>query len=275
MLMLAAGLAAVLIWAGFLYASYRRIGRGDEAGRESEISFELHAAPWSDRHVETLLARHPGSPTLLNQYVANAAGRNDLSEALRRADLFAARAPRSPQAWLTRIDLLRRAGREEESTVLLRKALRKLPRNPDILLAWAHEAAQRGDWAAAARRCTPVRRRAPDRIEGYELAATALAEQGQPAAADAMLAQGMQRLPQAWHLWQAAARLAERSGDRAEALRRWETLRAQFPAEPAGFLHLAEALTLAGRGDEAAALLRQARDFFPASKEVAAAAEGA
>jgi predicted Zn-dependent protease len=71
---------------------------------------------------------------------------------------------------------------------------------------------------------------------------------------------------------QAAARLAERLGNRDEAIRHWQALHSQFPGEAAGFLRLAEALAQAGRAEEAAALIREGRDFFPGNADITAAA---
>lgn len=272
MLALAIGLVALLIWAAFFFFGYRRFSRAGAEKRENALTFKLKAAPWSDRHVESLLAGNPNSPVLLQQYVANAVERKDWPEAQRRADLFAARAPQSPHAWVARIGVLRRAGREEDAGAELRKAVRRMPRSPDILLAWAREAARHKDWAEASRRFERMRRHGPRRIEGYHEAALMLINEGRLDEAEAVIAEGMQRLPEVWTMWDAAARVADRLGDHDEALHRWEAMRTRFPGNPAGFLGGAEALTRAGRGEEAAALIRKARDFFPGDKSVAAAA---
>lgn len=82
MLALAVGLAALLIWAVFAVFSYRGINHRANVSRDTALRFELKAAPWSDRHVESLLVRNPANPILLRQYVANAAERQDWPEAL-------------------------------------------------------------------------------------------------------------------------------------------------------------------------------------------------
>ena len=104
------------------------------------------------------------------------------------------------------------------------------------------------------------------------MGANALIEDGRPDAAEAVIAEGLQHLPETWQMWQAAARIAEHLGDREEAIRRWQAMRAQFPSEPAGHLRLAEALAQAGRGAAAAEVIRQARDFFPGDKAIVEAA---
>ena len=270
-LVLAVALAAALIWAAFLFFTMRRLDHTAEREREDNLAFELRAAAWSDRHVGSLLARNPRSPTLLGQHVSNAADRSDWPEALRRAELFVARAPRSPHAWLAHIDVLHRAGRAEDAAALLRQALRRMPRQPDIQAAWGQEAMRQKDWAEAARRYGRLRRRWPERPDGYEQAANALLEEGRPNEADALIAEGMRRTKH-WPLWHAAAKLAENVGDLEEAIRRWEAMRADHPAVSVGFLRGAEALAQAGRGEAATALVLQARDFFPGDKAVADAA---
>jgi predicted Zn-dependent protease len=271
---LAIGLAALLIWAAFAFFSYRGINLRANQSHNHQIWFELKAAPWSDSHVESLLARNPDNPILLRQYVANAVERKDWPEALRRADLFTARASRSPQAWVTRADVLRRAGREEEAVALLRKAVRRMPRDPDLLAAWANEAVRRRDWAEAARRFARVRQYGPQRVFGYEDGANALIEDGRGDEAEAVIAEGLRRVSEGWSwaMLRAAARVADRLGNHDEAIRRWETLRDQFPGKPDGFLGGANALVRVGRGEDAAALIRQACDFFPGNKTIAEAA---
>ena len=272
MLVLAIALAAALFWGGFLYFSFRRVAAGARDGHEDEVNFQMQAAPWSDRHVESLLAHNPRSPTLLHQYVRNAIERKELPEALRRADMFFARAPRSPASWLSRSEAMRNLGHGEDALALLRKAARRFPAEPDVLAAWAREASGREDWAEAARRFERLRKRCPWRVDGYEVAADVLVRDGRPDEAEAVIAEGVRRLPDDWMMWQAAARIAERLGNPEEAIRRWEALRLRFPGEAEGALQLAEALAKAGRGEAAATVIRQARDYFPGHKRIAEAA---
>ncbi|MDR3472197.1 MAG: tetratricopeptide repeat protein [Devosia sp.] len=272
-LLLAIGLVALLIWGAFFFFSYRRLDSAGAHDRENSLRFKLEAAPWSDRHVESLLAHDPDSRILLRQYVANARERQDWPEALRRADIFIARQPRWPEPRLTRIHVLQRAGRMEEAEADLAKALRRMPREPEILLAWAREAMRRQDWPEASRRFERVRQLAPGHYEGYhENAASALINIGRPDEAEVVIAEGLRRLPENWLMWHVAARIAGRLGKHDEAVRRWEAMRERFPTEPAGFLGGAEALAQVGRGEEAAALILQARDFFPGNKDIAGAA---
>jgi Flp pilus assembly protein TadD len=273
MLLLAIVAAGALIWLAFFYFGSKGISRRADAGKEDAIRFELAAAPRSDRHVESLLAANPKSMSLLRQYVGNAMDRQDWPEALRRADLFIARLPKSADGRLARINILRMSGHGEESVALLRKLVRRTPKDPGVLWTWSEEAIRRQDWAEAVLRLERLRKWAPDWTLGHVEAAKALVASGRRDEAEALLAEAMRRSPEEWRIWQAAAWIAEGADEQAGAIRRWEQMRAAFPAEPAGFLGGAEALARAGEAAAAAALIRQARDFFPgdaAIKEAAA-----
>lgn len=271
MVVLAIAVAAALIWGAFLLFSYRQFRFISTQQRENALGFRMQAAPWSDRHVESLLADNPRSPVLLSQHVVNAIERKDWPEADRRSERFVARAPRRAQAWLLRVRALRGGGREAEAETLLRRALRRMPREFEVALTWARWAADHQDWPEAARRFAAFRRRFPRRAEGYTEAFEVLMRlDGRQEDAAAVIADGMQRLPDTWTLWRSAAALAERRGEPAEALRLWQDARARFPTEPAVYLGEAAALHRAGQAEAALALVAQARDFFPSNTTVAA-----
>jgi predicted Zn-dependent protease len=266
--LLTLGAASVLIWLAFFYFGSKGISRRGNAAREQEIRFELAAAPHSDRHVESLLVASPKNEDLLRRYAWNAAERQDWPEALRRADMYIARLPNSAGGWLSRSGVLRMSGQEEESVALLRKLVRHKPKDPEVLLAWSEEAIRRQDWAEAVRRLERLRKRAPDWPQTYLLAADALVAIRRREEAEAILAEGMRRLPEHWTIWQKAAWLAEAAGDLQGAVRHWDDMRARFPREPAGFLGGAEALAKAGETEAAAALIQQGRDYFPGNKAI-------
>ena len=104
------------------------------------------------------------------------------------------------------------------------------------------------------------------------MAADALVEDGRGDAAEALVAEGLRRLPDEWRLWQAAARVAERLDRQDEAIARWEAVRARFPGEPSGYVGGSQALERAGRTEEAASMIREASDFLPGNAEIAAVA---
>ena len=269
---LVVGPLAIVIWVAMVLAIIRRFKRVLLAEQEKKLQDALNEGGWSDRLVESLLSSHPGSPAVLTQYVNNAADRQDWPEALRRSLIFATRAPGVPQSWLARIRVLQSAGRAEDSLDLLHQAVRRFPRAPEILTIWAQEAMQRQDWTEAVRRLARLRRHSPEDCYGYEAGANALLSAGRPEEAEALVATAIRRQPQEWRMWQAAARLAERQGHDAEAIRRWEALRERFNTVPEGFLSGAAALTKAGHTEAAAALIWKALSLFPSNNEVVAAA---
>jgi predicted Zn-dependent protease len=267
------GIVAVLVWGAFLYATWRMLSGFDRQRIDDDVRFQLDAAPWSDNHVETLLGKYPRNAIILNQYVNNALERKDTAEALRRSDMFLSRARRSGQAWMVRSNVLRRADREDEAQELLRTAVRRMPRDIEVLLGAARDAERHHDWPEAARRFELARKYHPRRIEGYTGAAEAYANAGDFDAAEAVVAAGLKLVPHIWWSWHTAALVAEKRGDLDEAIGRWEAMRNAFPGEAPGFIRGAQALARAGRAEEAAALIREARDYFPGNKHVVEAAQ--
>jgi tetratricopeptide (TPR) repeat protein len=266
-IVLACIVTAVVVWALVGFFGWRRISGIARPGREQALDFELQVAPWSDKHVESLLAGNPDSPTLLRRYAEIALQREDWSEAVRRAELFTARAPQSPYSWTTRVRVLQCSSRVEEALAVLRQAVRRLPKDPEVLVAWAYEAYGRQDWQEAVRRFARVRRVAV-RVDCYQAAADALVADGQPDEAEALIAEGLRKQPDDWMMWHAAALIAARLGKHDEAIGYWETMRNRFPHEPTGYLFAADALREVGRSAEALDLIEQAHDFFPINKDI-------
>ncbi len=264
---------AVVLWVGLIYFLLRYMRDSNAHGREEDLVFKMHAAPWSDTHVESLLRQAPRSPSLLRQYVAIAMDRQDWDEAERRVALFRSRAPREALAWISAADLLRRRGRNAEARALVEKGARKLRRQPEILLAAAREAAWAREWQEAAARFARLRGVAPGRCESYAEGAEVMLETGDVAAAATLLEKGKRRLPEEWRLWPAAARIAERRGDMPAALRNWHELRERFPGEAEGYLDGAAALERAGENEAARQVLQLGCDYLPGNKNVRAALE--
>jgi predicted Zn-dependent protease len=271
MLLISAGIAAALIWIALVYATVRRLRKTSAKEREDSLAGSLRSAAWSDKFVESLLAKHPASPVLLNQYVTNARERQDWPEALRRAELFVTSAPSAPGALLTLSDVLRSAGRHDEAEAVLRRLRRRHPFNADVALRWARIPHIRSDWEESARRFAALRRRAPRRTEGYTEAADMLVRLGRLAEAETLIRTGMAKCPDSLWMWLSAAAFSERDNDPEVAVEAWEAFRARFPDNVTGFTRSAAALTKAGRDDEADRLLTAAIGFFPGNAEIARA----
>lgn len=148
-------------------------------------------------------------------------------------------------------------GRAGEAESYLHEPSLLYPHDLEIAVARAHFASQRGDLPATCERWAYIRAIAPFFTAGYHDGVACLVEAGRHAEADAALLGAIERFPdEAWPL-RAFARLAHDRKEWSEAVERWATLRRLFPDEDAGFSGGAEALTAAGRTDEAAALHRR------------------
>ena len=76
--------------------------------------------------------------------------------------------------------------------------------------------------------------------------------------ADELIQEGSRRYPRFRQMYaEVCARVAYRSGDFEEALRRCDTLRRMFPQTAAGFVVAADSLYDLGRKDEAETMLRR------------------
>lgn len=263
-------LVAIIAWTIAILGSLWYLRERTRNEIEENLRFKVSSASWSDKYIISLLDNNPHSDVLLQCYAANAAARHEWPEALRRAEAFLAQKPRVPGAWILTFDALRALKRDSEAEALLRKAARRLPRHFDILRVCARDAGDRGDWSAAVRYLRRAWRGYPNRYEGYTEGALALARAGECDQAEALLAGARQRLPEVAEIWCAEAKVAELAGAPQEALARWEAAIARFPAKqwPA-YLGKAELLDKLGRREEAAAVLEQTKQFFPANTTVA------
>jgi tetratricopeptide (TPR) repeat protein len=159
-------------------------------------------------------------------------------------------------------NLLIDAGRHEEAEALIHEASKRYPRQKSLYAAlFIRVAYRRGDFDEALRRCDAVRRKFPDVVDGYSLAAAALSDMGRPNEAEAMLGRGAQKIPGNFDLSMRYAQAATRRLDWAEGLKRWQVLQHNFEHLP-GPLGVAECLRELGRFDEAEQTLIQACERF-------------
>lgn len=268
----AAASAGVLIWAVTTGVGVRRFRASSRLQMEQKIAEAISDAAWSDRHVESLLARFPSSSVALRHYTRLALDRNDWTEGLRRAEMFAARRPSETLPWLLRAEALRGLGRSADAAAVVRQARRRKPFDGEIALAWARLAPLE-DGAEQERRYAWLSRWFGRRRDVCAEAARVLSRRHRRAEAEALLTAGMRRYPDAAELWHIAAVVAEDAGEHAEAARRWAELRQRFPGNVDDIAHEAEALARAGRSAEADRLVADASYCFPGNAKVAALRE--
>ncbi|WP_146101949.1 tetratricopeptide repeat protein [Rhodopila globiformis] len=148
-------------------------------------------------------------------------------------------------------------GRYEEAESLLSSRLHKFSAEMLIWLQFARISEGKGDWEEAASRWAVVRKRFPQRAVGYVSSLPVLARVADREQIEAVLLEGIDRIPDDPVCLKEYALLAHRAGDFALADQRWSTLRACFPACREGYELGAAALAALGRTSESTRLLAQ------------------
>lgn len=224
-----------------------------ECGRLDEAEAVLSAA----------LDRFPDEARLRFEHAVVAAAREDWPAAAERWDLVRTRFPEQPWGFVGGALARREQGRGAEAEALLAEAVERFPGEATPPLEHARSAHLAGNWTEAADRWAALRRSHPDEPAGYVAGGEALFEAGGLDAAEAVLADGMIRFPEAPEPAVQHALLASRRRDWPEAVRRWDAVRQRFPDEVAGYWGGAQALRQFRRFAEAEALVQEAARRLP------------
>jgi tetratricopeptide (TPR) repeat protein len=200
--------------------------------------------------IEKALKRFPDNPSTWMQWAQNAEHQCDWPEALRRWEVVNKRFRHH------RIDIsipraLAELGRFEEAETGLREAQVRWPIWPEIALAQARLAKQRGDNEEAAFRWAEAMRRFPTLAFGYREGFRHLLEMGRDADAEKVLLAAIDRFPQDEWPTVEYALLATKREDWITAETRWAAVRGGWPDRAAGYLRGVDALTALGRQEEA------------------------
>ncbi len=214
--------------------------------------------------------RFPAEPLVVVEQGWLAEERRDWSEAMRCWNVVRARLPGEEVAYIAGARVHREQGRTEEADGLLRQAIARFPDGSSPLTEHAWLAQRCRDWSTAAERWAVVRRRFPDHVEAYVLAAVALAELGQEDAIEPLLTEGLARRPDSPEIAFAYSEVAERRHDWAAAARRWGDAVARFPDDQGFSQRLHDARQRLAESDPPAGLAPPAS---PAPSEPAAADE--
>jgi len=206
--------------------------------------------------------RFPDEPQVVVEQAWLAQARRDWAEAARCWDAVRAWLPEEEVAYTGGARAMREQGRADEAERLLREAIARFPdrRSPLTEHAWLAQISR--DWPAAVERWAAVRARFPDHAEAYVLAAQALAELGRHDEAEALLAEGRARLPDAAELLRAA-----------EPEAATETLAQAGTAQPPGSIGQAAADANVDPVGDPAAAAAMAAQVAPAPKPEAGAVD--
>ncbi len=188
--------------------------------------------------------------------------------ALAAWSLVLERSPANPQAYVGAANALSKTGRSGEAAAVLLRGMEHCPQAERIAAEFAWLAHHAADWPEADRRWTDLRKAFPGCLSGYVAGSAALKALGRSEQAEAVLAEGLSRWPNALGLLLDFAASADARGDTAEAARRWATLRRLHPDEPLGFLREARALRSAGDLLGAEERLLEGSERFPSNPKL-------
>ena len=154
-------------------------------------------------------------------------------------------------------------GMHAAAGAVLADGIRALPRDRDLLVAYAHNANRLGDWPGAVVRWAALRDAFPDFWLGYAGGVAALRQCRRPEDATALVALGLQRCGDEPELLFERARVAEALGDWHEAAARWLHVRSMLPDHWIGYVSGGHSLRQANRLPEAASLLEAGQARLP------------
>jgi tetratricopeptide (TPR) repeat protein len=174
-------------------------------------------------------------------------------------DRYPAVARASPLALRVLIGLRR----FDEAEALMREGQKKHPNDPYFPKGLAEIAETKHDFDTALQRWAFVRKRFPGVVEGYTHGASAFREKDQLQQAEALALQAIKQFPDDIGGPLEYTRIAIKTKNWEEALRRWQPIRDKFNYA-GSHVGSAQALTHLGRYDDAEALLQQARLRFGA-----------
>jgi tetratricopeptide (TPR) repeat protein len=144
--------------------------------------------------------------------------------------------------------------------------MKRFPRQPHYLEAYARAAERARDFDEAVRRWALVRKKFPGRTAGYVAAVSCLRQSGRLDEATALIRRAQALMPDDMTVILEAGRVVEAHGDWDEAYRYWYRVRTRHPG---CFFGAAQALHKLGRTAEAEALLAEARHRYPIESGIA------
>ena len=207
--------------------------------------------------------RYRRRPEFIEGYALSAERRPDLEEAVRRWAIARKKFPYRVRGYVAGVGCLRQLGRFDEAEALLRQALRQTPDDIRLLLERGRVLEARGDWNEAYQHWISLQDR---HFAGIIGAAQALHKLGRTAEAEALLVAARPTNPIEPLIPILYARLAEESGNKAEAVKRWAFVRDRFPLERAGYIDGMRLLREQREWAEADAIGEAAVHRFPADE---------
>jgi tetratricopeptide (TPR) repeat protein len=220
-----------------------------------QLLLNLGAFDEADALIQKGWRRYPRDAHLARGYVRVAYKRGNQEEALRRCEIVRRKSPRIAEGYTTAAACLTDLGRHQEAEAMIERAVRKLPRDYDVLVDHARHAVHRKDWQEALRRWEAVKSSEADRGLGLGGVAQCLREMGHYDEAEGIATEMCERFPtNPWGYAELAAIAAAR-GDLEGAAQRWEVARKRCPFFVTAYTTGAEAARRVGREAEADEIL--------------------
>jgi tetratricopeptide (TPR) repeat protein len=204
------------------------------------------------------LARFPNELAPVVEFAAVADARGDREDSIERWAIVRERFPDQEIGYVHAVELLRAAGRHQETEALLAAAVERFPGNAHIWFTRGWVASDRGDWVEAERRWAEARAGFPAIPAPYVEGARALEALGRFDEADALIADARARFPADHGVAIAWMDQARRRHDWGTVAERLEAVRQIFPDDPSVVVDGSRALSAAGRLDDADAMLAEA-----------------
>ena len=193
-------------------------------------------------------ARLPDDRDAAVEHAWMANHRRHWDAAVQRWEAVRRRFPDETAGYWCAAQALRHLHRFEDAEAVVLEAMQRLPGSAEPYVEHAWVAQDTRDWPEAVRRWEKVRERLRDHVEGYAIAAEALAKAGRLDEAEALATAGRERFPGSPLPFAAAAKIAEERKAWAIAAERWREAQRRFPDEAEfpqrlfeALLHLAEA----------------------------------
>lgn len=245
----AAGYAAVAHRRGDLAVAIRRCESLRRLFPDTAEGYTIASACLADlghnSEAESLISkaavRMPHEAEIAFEYARCATRRGDWLEGLKRYNSIRSRFPHI-SASTCASECLRRLKRYEEAEEITNDLFNRFPGNSWVVVELAQIATAKADWEQSVKFWETARRRNPFHADSYIEGAASARQLGNEGAADAILAEGVERMSSDLTLHLAYAKNAQRLGNSSVAIERWSLAHQRFPESAEAALQLALAV---------------------------------
>jgi tetratricopeptide (TPR) repeat protein len=224
---------------------------------------EQGRADEADRLLREAIERFPDRRSPLTEHAWLAHIRRDWAASVDRWAAVRAHFPDHAEAYVQAALALAELERDDEAEPLLAEGMAHRPDAVEIAVQFAWLAYRKKRWPDASERFALLRERFPNHPDGYLAGAAACRGQSLPNEAEAILLDGMERLPSSIELAVAYAAVALEREDFSAAAERFHAVAERFPGSPEGPVGVGRALARSGNVAAAESVLHETIARFP------------